>query len=214
MPEQLGWLYHEWGSIGGWIRHRSSFSPSSASLSSLTDTHTKQPQHYFPIPFVTFALQNPFMILHRAIATLLALLMLLGNAGISLHGHFCNAQLKGVNLFTNPESCHRAAQSCEHSAPKPGLRSCCKLPGQNPAPKIHLRSQEDCCSNHAQVIHLDTETDAAPSALVLPMLVAALPATSLLSTCPVQDACPAPVRVIRPPPGGRAALRLFSLLQC
>ena len=87
--------------------------------------------------------------LHRGLALVMALMVLVSTSGLSIDAHFCSGKIKRINLIGKAKTCKEVAatkKSCCNKNLKAQLKSCSQ--------GTH---EKGCCSN--QAINLQADLD-------------------------------------------------------
>lgn len=93
----------------------------------------------------------------RLLHTLLAILVLLGSAGVTVNRHFCMGELKSVAIFGEAEKCHKE-QTKAH----------CPF---HPAPQEETEGKKKgCCDDESELVQIDDQEQLTPD--VSPVLTA------------------------------------------
>jgi hypothetical protein len=89
----------------------------------------------------------------RGLAILLAGLVLISTSGLRVYSHTCtHKQVTNYSLLIPATDCEDLSVVVEKT-------SCCMLPVENETTNCTSQASDmDCCSDHQQVVKLDTET--------------------------------------------------------
>ena len=92
---------------------------------------------------------------YRVVALTMALLIFTTSIGFSIDMHFCQGNLKNVNLFGTAKSCFELESE--------GVRSHCSKHQSSCHKKTKPEDHKDCCNNETIEIQLDSDYIDAPA---------------------------------------------------